>query len=54
MSIRPSVIDRRGDQPCLPFHALLAVCERLAQGGTVTLRQRVIAALAELRNRLSR
>ena len=54
MSIRPSVIDRRGDQPCLPAGALLAVCERLAQGGTVTLRQRVIAALAQLRNRLCR
>jgi hypothetical protein len=38
MSIRPSVIDRRGEQPCLPANALLAVCERLAEGGTVTLR----------------
>ena len=37
MSIRPSVIDRRGEQPCLPANALLAVCERLAEGGTVTL-----------------
>jgi hypothetical protein len=27
MSIRPSVIDRRGEQPCLPANALLAVCE---------------------------
>jgi hypothetical protein len=54
MSIRPSVIDRRGDQPCLPANALLAVCERLAQGGTVSLRQRVIAVLAQLRNRISR
>ena len=54
MSIRPSVIDRRGDQPRLPANALLAVCERLAQGGTVTLRQRVVAALAQLRARISR
>ena len=54
MSIRPSVIDRRGDQPCLPANALLAVCERLAEGGTLTLRRRVIAALAKLRNRISR
>jgi hypothetical protein len=54
MSIRPSVIDRRGDQPCLPANALLAVCERLAQGGTFSLRQRVIAALAQLRARLAR
>jgi hypothetical protein len=54
VSIRPSVIDRRGDQPCLPANALLAVCERLAEGGTVTLRQRVIAALAQFRARISR
>ena len=54
MSIRPSVIDRTGRQPCLPANALLAVCERLAEGGTVTLRQRVIAALAQLRARISR
>jgi hypothetical protein len=35
MSIRPSVIDRTGDRPCLPANALLAVCERLAEGGTL-------------------
>ena len=54
MSIRPSVIDRTGQQPCLPANALLAVCERLAEGGTVTLRQRIAAALAQLRNHLCR
>jgi hypothetical protein len=54
VSIRPATIDRTGQQPCLPANALLAVCERLAEGGTVTLRQRVIAALAELRARISR
>ena len=54
MSIRPATIDRTGQQPCLPSNALLAVCERLAEGGTVTLRQRVIAALAQLRARLAR
>ena len=54
MSIRPTTIDRRGDQPCLPSNALLAVCERLAQGGTVTLRQRIVAALAQLRARIAR
>jgi hypothetical protein len=32
MSIRPSVIDRTGQQPCLPANALLAVCERLGRG----------------------
>ena len=54
MSIRPTTIDRTGQQPCLPANALLAVCERLAQGGTVTLRKRVIAAMVQLRARISR
>ena len=52
MSIRPSVIDRTGQQPCLPANALLAVCERLAQGGTPSLKDRVVAVLAQLRNRI--
>jgi hypothetical protein len=52
MSIRPSVIDRTGQRPCLPANALLAVCERLAEGGTPSLRERVVAALAQLRSRI--
>ena len=52
MSIRPSTIDRTGERPCLPANALLAVCERLAQGGTPSLRERVVAALAQLRSRI--
>jgi hypothetical protein len=54
MSIRPATIDRRGEQPCLPTGALLAVCERIAQGHVPTLGERIVAALAQLRNRLSR
>ena len=54
MSIRPSTIDRTGQQPCLPTGALLAVCERIAQGHVPTLGERIVAALAQLRNRLSR
>ena len=54
MSIRPSVIDRTGDRPCLPDNALLAVCERLAEGGTPSLRERVTIALQQLRNRIAR
>ena len=54
MSIRPSVIDRTGQRPCLPDNALLAVCERLAGGGTPSLRERVTAALQQLRNRLGK
>ena len=52
MSIRPSVIDRRGERPCLPDNALLAVCERLAEGGTPSLKDRVVAVLSQLRNRI--
>jgi hypothetical protein len=52
VSIRPSTIDRTGERPCLPANALLAVCERLAQGGTPSLRERVVAALAQLRSRI--
>ena len=54
MSIRPSVIDRRGERPCLPANALLAVCERLAEGRAPSLVERVTAALLQLRNRISR
>jgi hypothetical protein len=54
MSIRPTTIDRRGERPCLPANALLAVCERLAEGGTPSLRQRFTTALQQLRNRVAR
>jgi hypothetical protein len=53
MSIRPATIDRTGQQPCLPTGALLAVCERLAQGHAPTLRERVVKCLGNLRRRLS-
>jgi hypothetical protein len=53
VSIRPSVIDRTGDRPCLPTGALLAVCERLADGGTPSLKDRVVAVLTQLRSRIS-
>ena len=54
MSLRPRVIDRRGRRPCLPANALLAVCKRLAQGGTPSLRERVTTALQQLRNRIGK
>jgi hypothetical protein len=53
MSIRPATIDRNGDRPCLPTGSLLAVCKQLAHGRTPTLRERVAAALAELRKKLA-
>ena len=54
MSIRPSIIDRTGDRPCLPTGSLLAVCERIAQGRAPTLRERVVAALTQLRRKIAR
>jgi hypothetical protein len=54
MSIRPSVIDRTGQQPCLPANALLAVCETIGRGRHRHLAARIAAALAQLRNRLCR
>ena len=54
MSIRPSIIDRTGDRPCLPTGSLLAVCERIAQGRAPTLRERVVAALTQLRRKCAR
>ena len=36
------------------FDALLAVCERLAEGRGPSLKDRVVAALNQLRNRISR
>ena len=54
MSIRPSIVDRTGDRPCLPTGSLLAVCERIAQGHAPTLRDRVVAALTQLRRKMAR
>ena len=54
MSIRPLIVDRTGARPCLPTGSLLAVCERIAQGHAPTLRDRVVAALAQLRRKMAR
>ena len=53
MSIRPSVIDRTGERPCIPVPALLAVVERLAEGRRPSLRARITKALAMLRKRIA-
>jgi hypothetical protein len=52
VSIRPTTIDRTGERPCLPANALLAVCERLAQGGTPPLFNRVATVLSQIRARI--
>jgi hypothetical protein len=54
MIIRPSIVDRTGDRPCLPTGSLLAVCERIAQGHAPTIRERVVAALTKLRRQITR
>jgi len=48
VSICPSVIDRRGERPCLPTGALLAVCERIAQGRAPSTIDELKAEKAEL------
>ncbi len=54
MSIRPSVIDRKGERPCLPTEALLAVCQRISEGRVPSIRDRVISTLKNLRNRIGK
>ena len=54
MSIGPTTIDRTGERPCLPTGVLLAVARRLAEGRPPTLRQRVVAAIANLRQKIAR
>lgn len=52
MSIRPAIIDRCGDRPCIP--GFYAVAKRMAEGRGPTLRDRVVKALANLRKRIAR
>jgi len=52
MSIRPSVIDRCGERPCIP--SFYEVAKRMAEGRGPTLRDRVVKALANLRKRIAR
>jgi hypothetical protein len=54
MSIRPQAANDLGVCPCLPTGSLLAVCERIAQGRAPTLRERVVAALTQLRRKIAR
>jgi hypothetical protein len=52
MSIRPAVIDRAGERPCIP--GFYAIAKRMAEGRAPTLIERVIAALKNLRHKLTR
>lgn len=52
MSIRPAIIDRVGDRPCIPN--LYFIAKRLAEGNAPSLASRVRKALAQLRKKLAR
>jgi hypothetical protein len=52
VSIRPAIIDRCGERPCLPN--FYEVAKRIADGRAPSLRERVTKALADLRRRLAR
>jgi hypothetical protein len=54
MSIRPTVIDRNGNNPCIPQTALLMAMRAAAKGHAPSLADRVRMALAQLRKKLSR
>jgi hypothetical protein len=52
MSIRPAIIDRCGERPCLPN--FYEVAKRIADGREPSLRDRVTKALAKLRRRIAK
>ena len=52
MSIRPAIIDRCGERPCIP--GFYAVAKRMAEGRAPSLRARVVKILANLRRTLAR
>jgi hypothetical protein len=54
MSIRPTIIDRNGNNPCIPQTALLIAMRRAAEGHAPSLADRVRKALMQLRKRLAR
>jgi hypothetical protein len=51
---RPRYADNLGTLPCIDPLLLGRVMDRLCNGRAPTLRQRVVVALARLRNRLTR
>ena len=53
MSIRPTVIDRSGNNPCIPQTALLMAMRAAAEGRAPSLADRVRKALTQLCKRLA-
>jgi hypothetical protein len=54
MSIRPTIIDRDGGNPCIPQLALLQAMRCAAEGRAPSLVARIRKALADLRQKLTR
>jgi hypothetical protein len=52
VSIRPAIIDRAGERPCIPN--FYQVAKRLAHGHAPSITERVVRALAQLRKKLAR
>ena len=52
MSIRPAIIDRQGERPCIPN--FYEIAKRMAEGHVPSLTERIAKALAELRKRITR
>jgi hypothetical protein len=52
MSIRPTIIDRNGNNPCIPQVALLAAMRCAAEGRAPSLADRFRQKLTQLRKRL--
>lgn len=52
MSIRPAIIDRQGERPCIPN--FYEIAKRMAEGHVPSLTERIAKALAELRKRIAR
>lgn len=52
MSIRPAIIDRCGERPCIP--GFYAVAKRMSEGRAPSLRERVNKVIANLRRRIAK
>jgi hypothetical protein len=52
MSIRPAVIDRAGERPCIP--GFYAIAKRMAEGRAPSLITRVRKTLAALSRKITR
>ena len=52
MSIRPAIIDRQGERPCIPN--FYAVAKRMAEGRAPNAIERIAKALAQFRKKLAR